>query len=84
MSRISQAEAERLWQEAEADDARMAAEMTDRLLSIAQVREIVPLAPSTLYAQVAAGKFPKPRKIGKRSLWRLSDVQRYIADEEAA
>lgn len=56
----------------------------DRLLSIDELRTIVPLAPSTLYALVAKGAFPKPRKIGKRSLWRESDVQKYIADEEQA
>lgn len=53
--------------------------MNDRLLSLAQVREIVPLAPSTLYAQVAKGAFPKPRKLGTRSLWRESDIQAHIA-----
>ena len=51
----------------------------DRLLTIHQVREFVPIAPSTLYALVAKGTFPKPRKMGKRSLWLESDIQAFIA-----
>ena len=37
----------------------MGTPLSDRLLSIDQVRKIVPLAPSTLYAQVAMGNFPE-------------------------
>jgi len=49
--------------------------VTDRLLDIKAVRDIVPLARSTIYDQVEKGKFPRPRKVGKRSLWRESDLQ---------
>ena len=30
---------------------------------------IVPVSKPTLYRMVAAGTFPKPRKLGKRSVW---------------
>lgn len=52
----------------------------DRLLNIDQVREFIPVARSTIYDQVAKGALPKPIKLGKRSLWRESDIQAYIAD----
>lgn len=58
--------------------------MSDKLLNIDQVRGIVPLARSTIYEQVARGKFPCPRKVGKRSFWRESDLQAWIAQDEAA
>lgn len=52
----------------------------DRLLSIEQVREFVPVARSTLYALIAKGEFPKPRKMGKRNFWLQSDIQSFIAE----
>lgn len=54
----------------------------DRLLTIKQVRELVPIAASTIYDAVAKGTFPKPLKVGKRSLWRDSDIQSFIAADD--
>ena len=35
---------------------------------------IVPVSKPTLYRMVAAGTFPKPRKLGKRSVWSDEDL----------
>jgi len=35
---------------------------------------IVPVSKPTLYRMVAAGTFPKPRKLGKRSVWSDEDI----------
>ncbi len=58
--------------------------MTDRLLDIKEVKAVVKIARSTIYDQVARGTFPHPKKVGKRSLWRESDLQAWIARGEAA
>jgi prophage regulatory protein len=36
---------------------------------------------STIYAEVAAGRFPAPIKIGRRAVaWIESEIDRYVAD----
>jgi prophage regulatory protein len=57
--------------------------MTDKLLTLSAVREIIPLSRSTIYTQVGRGEFPEPKKVGKRSLWRSSDIQAWIARGQA-
>ena len=47
---------------------------------IAQVMAQTGLPRSSLYTQVKEGKFPKPIKIGVRSVgWRVEDVEAWIA-----
>lgn len=44
-----------------------------------QVRKLIPVAHSTLWAWVRAGKFPAPLKLSDRiTVWRGSDVQAFI------
>jgi prophage regulatory protein len=44
-----------------------------------QVRKLIPVAHSTLWAWVRAGKFPAPLKLSDRiTVWRNSDVQAFI------
>jgi prophage regulatory protein len=54
--------------------------MTDRLLTIKEVREVIPLGQSTIYERMARGLFPRSKKVGRLSFWRDSDIQAYIAE----
>ena len=57
-------------------------EITTRLLRLPRVLELIPLAKSTLYAEVAAGRFPSPIKIGSQATaWVESDVKRWIDEK---
>jgi prophage regulatory protein len=51
----------------------------EKLLKIKKVREYVDFSPSKIYALLAKNEFPKPHKIGGSSVWKLSDIQNYIA-----
>lgn len=43
------------------------------------VRQLIPVAHSTLWAWVRSGKFPAPLKLSDRiTVWRNSDVQAFI------
>lgn len=54
----------------------------NRLLRLCQLigaDGLLPISRSTLYAWIAAGKFPAPIKLGPRvSAWRASDVMAFI------
>lgn len=50
----------------------------DRLLGLAELRTIVCLSKSMLYAEIAAGRFPRPVKVGRSAFWRLSEVEVWI------
>lgn len=43
------------------------------------VRDQVALHRATVYAMVKDGTFPKPIKMGRRSLWVESEIQAWIA-----
>ena len=50
-----------------------------RFLREKQIRELIPVAHSTLWAWVRTGKFPAPLKLSDRvTVWRGSDVQTFI------
>ena len=44
---------------------------------------IIPLSRSAWYELVRTGRAPAPVKIGRASLWRESDIQRFIAQDGA-
>lgn len=51
------------------------------LLSMAQVRERIPVSRPTIYALIEARSFPRPVKIagkGNRSFWAVSDVEAWL------
>ena len=51
----------------------------DRLLRLPEVRQMVGLSRSSIYALEAAGKFPKRVAVSERAVaWRLSGVQEFI------
>lgn len=55
---------------------------TDRLVSMPEVRHIAGLSRPEIYRRmkrpVMAGGFPVPVKVGRRSLWRLSELMAWI------
>jgi prophage regulatory protein len=42
------------------------------------VRGRVGMHPSTIYAEIKAGNFPKPVKLGRSSRWLESEIDAYI------
>lgn len=38
---------------------------------------------TTLYELIASGELPKPVKLGSRSLWLQSDIERFVAKKVA-
>jgi len=52
---------------------------TYRFLSVQQVKEIVSLSVSTIWARVKQGSFPHPYKLGdKITRWKSTDVQQWM------
>lgn len=56
-----------------------------QLLRLPDVLKLVPIARSVLYGMVKEGTFPRPVKLGRRSVaWRRDDVQNWIDSRPAA
>lgn len=51
---------------------------TPRLLALPQVRSMLGIGKTKLYALVSAGKFPPPIKIGKSSRWLHSEINTWL------
>ena len=52
--------------------------MSERLITIKEVTQIVGFKRSTIYKFIQQNKFPSPLKIGKSSRWKLTDIQKWI------
>lgn len=53
-------------------------------LRIAKVREITGMGTTFIYTEMAAGRFPRQRKIGRRAVaWREDEVRAWQAEKEA-
>lgn len=52
----------------------------DQLLDLKEVLYKIRISKSLLYKMIKNDEFPKPVKIGIRSLWPLSCIQEYIAE----
>jgi len=50
----------------------------DPLLCLSDVLTLIKVSESTWWAGVAAGKFPKPVKCGRRSFWPRSTITSFI------
>ena len=54
-----------------------------RILRIGKVSEMTGVRKSTIYKNVADGSFPKPIRLGARSVgWRLSDIVAWLQAPE--
>ena len=52
--------------------------MSDPLLRRQEVEREIGLSRSTIYRQIAEGLFPKPIRVGVRSVrWRESDIEKW-------
>lgn len=52
------------------------------LIALPEVRRISGMGTTYIYGQMAAGKFPRQRKIGKKaSRWVKSEVQAWVMDQ---
>ena len=58
---------------------------TRRLIRVPEVLALIGVSRSTLYAMVAEGQFPRPVKIGHRSVgWPARDVQSWLDNRPVA
>lgn len=54
----------------------------DRLLKLKEVAEMVTVSHRKIWRDIAAGKFPQPIKLGKKTTrWWESDVLRFLRGE---
>jgi predicted DNA-binding transcriptional regulator AlpA len=51
----------------------------DRLLSANDVKELTGRGHTWLYGAIKTGAVPKPRKIGRRNVWRASEISDWMA-----
>ena len=59
--------------------------MTERILRRREVEARTGLSRSTIYAQMAEGAFPKPKRLGKRAVgWTDSDIDEWLESRETA
>jgi len=61
-----------------------AAEKLEELLSIDRVCELTGVSRAYIYIRIGEKTFPRQIKVGKRSLWLMSEVQAWIAAEVCA
>ncbi len=52
----------------------------DRRLRKPEVLKLIGYENRTFYRRIAAGHFPKPEKDGRMSFWRLSQVQKFLGN----
>ena len=51
---------------------------TRQLLNLEDVKNITGFSTTTIYKHVKDGIFPRPKKCGRSTRWRLADIQNYI------
>lgn len=55
----------------------------EKLLRIQTIlNEYIPICRTSFYELIKQGDIPEPRKIGRTSLWKLSDIQNFINKSE--
>lgn len=60
------------------------ASQPDRLITLREVRNITSLGASTIYAAIAARRFPSPYKLGRASRWSRNAVFAWIEQHAPA
>jgi prophage regulatory protein len=59
---------------------RETANMSQRLIRLPQVKQMIGLRTTAIYERIKQGSFPKPIKLGRNSMWVESEVQEWIAE----
>lgn len=54
-------------------------DLSDLLRKDPNGARIVPVSKATLYRMVAEARFPRPRRLGKRSVWSEQDINAWRA-----
>jgi len=63
---------------------RSAAPPVDRLaLRLGELAQSLGISPRLLQAEVAAGRFPRPRKIGRASVWPVEALREFLSQQAA-
>lgn len=55
--------------------------MSEKIIRLPQVKELVGLGTTAIYVKMKKGEFPKPIKIGRLSGWVESEVQKWISQQ---
>ncbi|QEH18212.1 AlpA family phage regulatory protein [Histophilus somni] len=50
-----------------------------KLINIEEVKAITGFSTTTIYKLMNKGEFPKAKKCGRSTRWRLADIESYIA-----
>jgi excisionase family DNA binding protein len=50
----------------------------NRLIPIKEVKQLLSLSTRTIYRRIADGTFPHPRKIGRKTLFLLSEIYDFM------
>ncbi|SPY08084.1 MULTISPECIES: helix-turn-helix transcriptional regulator [Oligella] len=48
------------------------------LADIKDLQKIVKLGKTTIYDLIKKGEFPQPKRVGRRSLWDISEIQVWV------
>ena len=49
-----------------------------QLLSIKEVAEMVGFSPATIYRRLSEGEFPRPVKVGNKTLWKRQSILDWV------
>ncbi|GAB4211812.1 MAG: hypothetical protein OHK0012_04950 [Synechococcales cyanobacterium] len=55
-------------------------QIADQLLRLPEVKRLTGLSRSRIYRLIAGGQFPSPCKVGRSSLWKLSEINEFVRD----
>jgi predicted DNA-binding transcriptional regulator AlpA len=60
---------------AQENNQRLWVRVFDICRSAKNPNSLLPISPSSWYRGVKEGRFPRPRKLGRMSIWRLEDIK---------
>ncbi|WP_229697929.1 helix-turn-helix transcriptional regulator [Xanthomonas oryzae] len=59
-------------------------DQVEELCPLSRVRGMTGLGTTYIYGEMKEDRFPKPVRVGRRSLWLLSEIQGWIAHRKIA
>lgn len=48
------------------------------LVDVEDLQYYIGLGKTTVYDLISKGKFPEPKRVGRRSLWDMTEVQQWV------